>query len=47
MKGRRRYVYGWHTIILLGDIRFDDERHRTELFENMDAALRFYEDLLK
>ena len=29
------------------DIRFDDERHRAELFANMDAALRFYENLLK
>ena len=29
------------------DIRFDDERHRTELFENMDAALLFYDNLLK
>jgi hypothetical protein len=29
------------------DIHFDNERHRAELFGNMDAALAFYEGLLK
>ncbi|MBI4559022.1 MAG: CehA/McbA family metallohydrolase [Candidatus Hydrogenedentes bacterium] len=29
------------------DTRFDDERHGAELFENMETALQYYENLLK